>query len=154
MPKNAHTHEWYCILNQGYTFDENRRIDSCSDSCIIQIWQSISLIELCSRPKCSSFSEIWLSRTETKVSPRISSVSRYLKKKKKKKLFFLFFLFLKINLPTPSIFMPKKITAKFGNFSECGWSARKFALLCKIWYGSGKGIIGYGLRKKGGGYWV
>ena len=74
MPKDAHTNEWYCISNQGLTFDENHRIDSRSDSCIIQIWQSIFLVELCS--KYSSFGEIWLSRTETKVSPYISSVSR------------------------------------------------------------------------------
>ena len=102
MPKNAHTYTrvlLHCIT--GYTFNENHRIESCSDSCIIQIWQSISLIELCSRPKCSSFSEIW--RTETKVSPAFLLCPDL---KKKQKTFF-FFFFLKVDLPTPSIFMPK-----------------------------------------------
>ena len=51
---------------QGLTFNENHRIDSRSDSCNMQIWESISLIELYS--KCNSFSEIWFLWTEMKVS--------------------------------------------------------------------------------------
>ena len=58
---------WQVSFAQGLTFNKNLRIDSCSDSCYIQIWESISLIELYS--KCYSFSEIWFSWTDTKVSP-------------------------------------------------------------------------------------
>ena len=56
-----------CNIKQGCKFNENQRIDSRHDSRSIQVWESISLIELCT--KCLNVYYIWFSQAATNLHP-------------------------------------------------------------------------------------
>ena len=55
--------------HQGCKFNKNQRIDSRHDSRNIQVWESISLIEWCT--KCLGVYYIWFSQAATNLHPWI-----------------------------------------------------------------------------------
>ena len=63
---NNSVDQWLC-LDQGCKLYENKRIDSGHDSRNIQVWESISLIELCT--KCLGVYYICFSQAATNLHP-------------------------------------------------------------------------------------